>query len=111
MLRILPVLFLLLAAPAGADEPLPIIFDTDMDSDCDDAGALALLHALADRGEGEILSTVVSSQHPWSGPCVDAINTYFGRPDLPIGVPQGPGRDQQGSRFARQIAEERCLRP
>ncbi len=90
----------------GAAAPVPLIFDTDMDSDCDDAGALAMVHALADRQEVTILATVVSSYHRWSGPCVDAINTYFGRPDLPIGVPKGPGRDQQGSRFARAIAEE-----
>ena len=51
-----------------------IIFDTDMDTDCDDAGALAILHALADRGEAEILATVVSSRYPWSVPCVEAID-------------------------------------
>lgn len=83
-----------------------IIFDTDMDSDCDDAGALALLHALADRGEAKILATMVSSKHRWSAPCVDAINTFFGRPDLPVGVPKGPGAIEQGSKFARRIAEE-----
>jgi hypothetical protein len=38
-----------------------IILDTDMSGDCDDAGALALLHALADQGECEILATVVSA--------------------------------------------------
>ncbi len=30
-----------------------IIFDTDMGSDCDDAGALAVLHKLADKEEVE----------------------------------------------------------
>lgn len=90
---------------AGA-EPVPIIFDTDMDSDCDDAGALSLLHALADRGEAKILATVVSSKHPWSAACVDAINTYHGRPDVPIGVPKFTGPKEQGSRFAKQISEQ-----
>lgn len=89
-----------------AAEPVPILFDTDMDSDCDDAGALALLHTLADRGEARILATTVSSKHKWSAACVDAINTYHGRPDLPIGVPKGSGPKEQGSRFARQISEE-----
>ena len=28
-----------------------IIFDTDMATDCDDAGALAMLHALQDKGD------------------------------------------------------------
>ena len=94
-------------APLGAsaaEPPTPLIFDTDMDSDCDDAAALAMLHALADRGEVEILGTMVSAKHPWSAPCVDAINTYFGRPDLPVGVPKKPAGIQQGSRYAQQIA-------
>ncbi len=86
-----------------AAESAHVIFDTDMDTDCDDAGALAVLHTLADRGEIEILGTPVSSKHRWSGACVDAINTFFGRPDLPIGVPAGPGAIERGSRYARQI--------
>lgn len=89
----------------AAEPPAPIIFDTDMDSDCDDAAALAMLHALADRGEVEILGTMVSAKHPWSAPCTDAINTYFGRPDLPVGVPKEPAGIQQDSRYAQQIAE------
>lgn len=87
---------------------VPVIFDTDMDTDCDDAGALAILHALADRGEAEILGTVVSSRYPWSAPCVEAINRYYGRDDLPIGVPKTAWADTgaRGSRYARQISEE-----
>jgi hypothetical protein len=64
---------------------VPIILDTDMDTDCDDAGALAVLHALADRGECEILGTMVSARHPGSAPTVAAINAYYGRPHLPVG--------------------------
>src|SRR5215207_4557950 len=94
-------LFTLAAGAAEPRQPVPIIFDTDMDSDCDDAAALAMLHALADRGEVKILATTVSSKHTWSVPCTDAINTYFGRPDLPIGAPQGAGPKEQGSRYAK----------
>lgn len=86
-------------------EPVKVIFDTDMDSDCDDVGALAVLHALADRGEAEILATVVSSKNPWSAPCVDALNTFYGRPDLPIGVPKGTGAAKE-SKYARKVAEQ-----
>jgi hypothetical protein len=86
--------------------PKKIILDTDMDTDCDDAAALAVLHALAARGEVEILATVVSSLYLWSAPTVAAINAYYGRPDLPIGVPKGNGAGiERGSRYARQIAE------
>lgn len=89
-----------------AAEPVGIIFDTDMDSDCDDAAALSMLHALADRGEAKILATPVSSRHRWSPGCTDAVNTYHGRPDLPIGAPRGDGPKDQGSQYAKAIAGE-----
>jgi len=91
-------------APKSA--PVSVIFDTDMDTDCDDVGALAMLHALADVGEVNILATVVSSKYAWSAPCVEAINRYYGRSDLPIGAPKGDGAStKRGSRYARRIAE------
>jgi len=92
------------AADAPA-KPVKIIFDTDMDSDCDDVGALAVLHALADRGECEILATVVSTRNPWSPGCVDAINTFYGRPDLPIGCPK-TGNVQKPTKYAKILAEK-----
>lgn len=97
------------ASIAVAQQPhgaIPLIFDTDMDTDCDDMAALAMLHALADNGEIEILGTLVSSKYAWSAPCVEVVNRYYGRPDLPIGVPKGDGASiKRGSRYAKQIAE------
>ncbi|HEU5077731.1 MAG TPA: nucleoside hydrolase [Opitutaceae bacterium] len=66
-------------------EAVKIIYDTDMASDVDDVGALAILHALADRGEAEILACMISSDNESVGPCIEAINTWYGRPDIPIG--------------------------
>lgn len=85
--------------------PVKIFFDTDMMTDCDDAGAMAVLHALADNGECEILATVVSSTDPWSVAAVDAINTYYGRRGLPIGTVKGPGVLEK-SKFTRHIGED-----
>ena len=39
-------------------EPVSIIFDTDIAPDYDDVGALAMLHAFADKGEAKILATI-----------------------------------------------------
>ena len=94
-----------LRAQEGKKSPVPILFDTDMQTDVDDVGALAALHALADRGEVEILGTMVSSGYQWSVPCVDAVNTAFGRPDLPIGTVK-EGGVVRGSKYAQQIAQE-----
>jgi len=94
-----------MAAGARAGDPAPVILDTDMDSDVDDVAALAQLHALADRGEAEILGVMVSGHNEWSAPCVDAINTFYGRPDLPIGLVSGSRGIRQDSLYARQVAE------
>ena len=76
----------LVAGPAlAAGPPVKVIFDTDMAADVDDVGALAILHAMADLGEAEILAVGISSRNEDVGPCVDAINTWYGRPDIPIG--------------------------
>jgi len=85
--------------------PQPLIFDTDMDSDVDDVAALCQLHAMADAGEIDLLGVAISGRQEWSAPCVDAINTFYGRPDLPIALVSGTRGIHQPSRFARQIAE------
>lgn len=63
-----------------------LIFDTDIAEDCDDVGAMAVLHALADEGELDILAMMVSMPVEYGAPALDAINTYFRRPDIPIGT-------------------------
>ncbi len=66
--------------------PIPkIIFDTDMGPDYDDIGAIAVLHALADSGECEVIATVASDAHPSIAPTIEVFNRYFGRPDIPVG--------------------------
>ncbi len=67
--------------------PIKVIFDTDIGSDCDDAGALALLHNYADRGLAEIIGCVYSSgKVPYGAAVVEAINVYYGRPGIPVGA-------------------------
>ena len=82
---------LLLLNFSSTAQSVKLIFDTDMESDVDDVGALATLHALADNGEVDILATIVCSLNPWAVPTVDALNTYFNRPDLPIAAVKNLG--------------------
>ncbi len=67
-----------------------IIFDTDIGSDCDDAGALAVLHNLANKQEAKILGVVYSSNANVHGSTACAeINSFFGRPNLLLGEYRG----------------------
>jgi len=74
-----------------SDKRVKIIFDTDLGPDYDDVGALAFLHAMADSGKAEILATVSSNKHELVAPCIEVINTYFGRAGLAIGAPKTEG--------------------
>jgi inosine-uridine nucleoside N-ribohydrolase len=85
-------------------EPVKIIFDTDMESDVDDVGALAMLHGLSDQGHCEILATISSSLNPWAAPTIDVVNTYFGHPDIPIGNVKTFGV-YRNSKYARPIVD------
>ncbi|GEO22685.1 hypothetical protein CQA01_32190 [Cyclobacterium qasimii] len=58
-----------------------------MGSDCDDVGAMALLHHFADQGKVEILGVIYSSgKVPYGVGIIDAINVYYGRPEIPVGA-------------------------
>jgi hypothetical protein len=106
-MKILAIFFAFSAGLLGQclAAPLPVIFDTDMDSDVDDVAALAQLHVMADRGEVELLGVMVSGHNEWSAPCIDAINTFYGRPDIPIALVSGTRGIRQESHFAKAVAE------
>ena len=79
------------AAESPVREPAKVIFDTDMLTDYDDIGAIAVLHALADAGECEILATVSSTRGNSSVAVCEAVNAWYGRPDIPVGCVRGIG--------------------
>jgi inosine-uridine nucleoside N-ribohydrolase len=74
---------------------LPVIFDTDMGPDYDDVGAITLLHAFADSGKARILATMASNKYEGVAAVLSLFNTYFHRPEIPIGVPKGNAVDQR----------------
>lgn len=97
---------LVVAASAGAQEltapperPVPFIFDTDIGNDVDDALALGVIHALQSRGECELLAVTITKDHPQCAAYIDAVNTFYGRPDIPIGVCAKPGPTPEQSKF------------
>ena len=102
-----------IAAAKGAD--IPVIFDADIDSDVDDVGCLAVLHALANRGEATILGVIATTEDIDGPACAAAINTYYHRPGIPIGVNKEARPDpnlpnylhlRTISKYAKPVAQE-----
>jgi inosine-uridine nucleoside N-ribohydrolase len=89
MKKYLSWICLLMGFSALAQKPIPVIFDTDIGPDYDDVGAMALLHAFADKGEVKILATMSCNAFETTGPTLSVLNTYFHRPGIPIGVTKG----------------------
>ena len=90
---LLPALFLACVGPGAPvtlgeeiKSPVPLIFDTDIGNDVDDVLALGMIHALQNRGECELLAVTITKDHPLAAEFTDAVNTFYGRGDIPIGV-------------------------
>lgn len=86
------------------NKPVPIIFDTDMTTDCDDAGALAILHTLDRKGEAKILATVVNNMGEYSAGATAAMNSFYSRTDIPVGAYQGDVVGRDAADFFSEIA-------
>lgn len=81
----------------GSRLPKTLILDTDIGPDYDDVGAMAVMHALADKGEVRPLAVIASNKNEYVVPTIDLINTFFGRPELPTGAPKGAGAPAFGA--------------
>jgi len=89
---------------AADREPVRLIFDTDICGDCDDVLALGMIHAFQSRGHCRLLAVTISVDHEQAAPFVDAVNTFYGRGDIPIGV-VGQGGVVEKSAFLSLVDE------
>lgn len=87
-------------AVTSAAAPVKLIFDTDMGNDVDDAMALCMIHSLQSRGACELLAVTLTKDHPQAAAFTDVISTFYGRPDVPIGVVRN-GATREPGKFNR----------
>lgn len=66
-----------------------IIFDTDFGGDADDLGALAMLNHFQNKEEIDLLAVMCWNVERYSVNAIDAVNTYYGNPDIRIGLRSG----------------------
>ena len=91
--------------------PVPLIYDTDIGNDVDDALALGVIHALESRGECKLLAVTITKDHELCAPFVDAVNTFYGRGDIPIGVVRdGPTPEPSKFNVLAEVEDEGELR-
>lgn len=85
-----------------------VILDTDLGSDCDDAGALTLLHNLIKQGWAELLAITHCTTEIGGTICIKAINEYYDSGDIPIGRNQGTPflEDEKYKIYTKEIAQD-----
>ena len=77
---------LFLACTTRPEGKLPLIFDTDLGNDVDDAIALAMLYRYADEGKVDILAMGLSKEGEAPAVCLDIFNHWYCRQDTPVGI-------------------------
>jgi len=80
------IILLLLSFCLICSAQMPVIFDTDMGNDVDDALALAMLHSLTSRGECRLLGVTLTNANASAVPYVRLVNAFYGRGELPVGT-------------------------
>jgi hypothetical protein len=93
---VVPIQIFMRVFPLIAPEPKPtppinVVFDTDMASDVDDVGALALLNDFMCQGECNLLAVNTNVGNGDSGATAHAINTYYHHDSIPVGSYLGEG--------------------
>ena len=99
------VFFLAFAAPVCNADMVKVIIETDMTLDVDDVGALAVIHALANRKEAELLGVSFNEVHPDGVRGIAAINAWYDRANTPIGRFEGTLIDPDESRYLNYLAK------
>lgn len=67
-------------------QPIQMILDSDFGSSTDDLFALMMLHHYMDDGLVDLKGIVVDREGVKNAELVDIFNTYYGHPDIPIGL-------------------------
>lgn len=91
-----------------ANKPLPVIFETDMGNDIDDAMALDMLYKYADQKAVKLLAVSSNKNNPSSAAYLDIMNTWYGYPKIPVGnVVNGANSEHDAVNYTKVVADYR----
>ncbi|MFV0523226.1 MAG: hypothetical protein ACK5RL_01870 [Acidimicrobiales bacterium] len=83
------------AATPTSTDPVPVLLDADLTGDVDGTLALALLNGYRNTGTVDLLGVTLAPAPAGAAAYADAVTTFYGAGDTPIGVPNtadAPGR-------------------
>lgn len=106
-------------------EPVKMILDADFGSSTDDLFALMMLNHYIDEGLVDLKGIIVDREGEKNAGVVDIFNTYYGHPDIPVGLERNgvknprcfipyngicDMKDEQGNPlFKRSFDASKCL--
>lgn len=67
-------------------DPINLIMETDIGNDIDDAIAMDIIYKAVDAGKVNLLGVCINKEGTAPGEYVDILNTWYGHPDIPIGI-------------------------
>lgn len=94
---------LALSSVASAQTPR-IIVDSDIALWWDDVTAFAIANAAEDQGDVKYLGAVADVKSLDAAPAIDAINTWYGNGDVPVGATLGTEQDIFANVYTSELA-------
>jgi inosine-uridine nucleoside N-ribohydrolase len=86
--------------------PTPVIYETDMGNDVDDALALDMLYKYQDSGLVKLVAISTNKNSRYSARYIDILNTWYGYPDIPVGeVKNGANSQGDSHDYAQTVCE------
>ena len=81
-----------------------LIMETDIGNDVDDALAMDMLYKYHDAGTINLLAVCINKEGPAPGEFTDILNTWYGHPDIPIGIiRKGAFCENDGVNYAKAV--------
>lgn len=104
IILIVPLVLISGCSDKHQDDRLKVIFETDIGNDIDDALALDMLYKYMDQGRIDLLAVMLNKCVPAPGEYMDIMGTWYGYPDVPVGIVRD-GTDDPYGKYAQQVVD------
>ena len=89
---------------SDCSDKINIIFETDMGNDVDDAMAMDMLYKYLDQGKINLHAVMINKCAPAPAEYMDIMNTWYGYPDIPVGIVRDGSNDKRGL-YAQHVVD------